>query len=135
VNGQWLQGDHLVIALGCESRPELVPGLAEHGFNLYDVESVERLAGRLETFRRGRVVLAIAGLPYKCPPAPYEAIMLLDDMFRRRGVRDDVTLTFSTLQPALLPNAGPPGHQRMVEELGKRDIAFHVKRPVTTDAS
>ncbi len=38
-------------------------------------------------FGGGRVVVTVAALPYKCPAAPYEAALLLDDELRRRGLR------------------------------------------------
>ncbi|MGB6639505.1 MAG: FAD-dependent oxidoreductase, partial [Thermoanaerobaculia bacterium] len=41
--GQTLEFDYLVVALGAESRPDMVPGLAEHAHNLYDAESIPGL--------------------------------------------------------------------------------------------
>jgi sulfide:quinone oxidoreductase len=125
-----LDGDFLVIALGAEPRADLAPGLSQHGVDLFDVASVETLAQRVAAFDHGAVGVVIAGLPYKCPPAPYEATLLLEDTFRRRGVRDRVALAFTTLQPALLPNAGPPGHARMVQEFTRRGVTYHVGRAV-----
>jgi sulfide:quinone oxidoreductase len=84
---------------------ERVAGLAEHGFTVYDAASVERAAKVVARLDRGHVVMAIAGVPYKCPPAPYEAMMLLDAHFRSRGIRGETTLQLTTMQPALLPNA------------------------------
>ncbi|MGH2400122.1 MAG: FAD-dependent oxidoreductase, partial [bacterium] len=78
--------DHLVIALGAESRPDLVPGFSSAVFNLYDAADVERLAARVKSFAAGRVVIGILGVPYKCPPAPYEAALLLHDLFEQRGL-------------------------------------------------
>ncbi len=123
-------GDYMVIALGAESRPDLIPGLTEHGHDLYNASSTEKLAEAVARFPEGRILLSIAGLPYKCPPAPYEAVMLLEDTFRTRGLKDRVSLTFTTMQPQLLPNAGPPGHARMAEELERKGIAWHVKKNV-----
>jgi sulfide:quinone oxidoreductase len=125
-----IDGDFLVVALGAEPAPERVQGLAEHAFNLYDAASVAAAAPRIAALEAGHVVVAIAGLPYKCPPAPYEATMLLDDAFRRRGVRDRVRLSFTTLQPMLLPNAGPEGARWMAEQLDERGIEHHVGRKV-----
>ncbi|MBI4544608.1 MAG: NAD(P)/FAD-dependent oxidoreductase [Gemmatimonadetes bacterium] len=124
------EADYIVVALGAEPRPERVPGLEEHGFNLYDAASVEAAARRLADLDGGRIAVAIAGLPYKCPPAPYEAAMLLDDRFRERGLRSRFHIFFSTLQPALLPNAGPEGARWVAEQFGIRGIEHHVSRKV-----
>jgi len=123
-----LRGDHLVVALGAEPRPDLIPGLAEHAINLYDPDSVEAGAPAVTSLREGRVAVVIAGVPYKCPPAPYEAVLMLDDHFRRRGVRDRIELTFTTLQPGLFPNAGPEGARWIGEQLDRRGIHWEVGR-------
>jgi sulfide:quinone oxidoreductase len=36
----------------------------------------------------GTIVIGVAGIPYKCPPAPVEFVFLLDDYLRARGMRD-----------------------------------------------
>lgn len=125
-------GDYLVVALGAEPRPDMVPGLVGQAdaCNLYDLTSVTAAAPRIKALERGRVVICIAGLPYKCPPAPYEAALLLHEHFRSRGVRDAIDMTLTTLQPALLPNAGPEGARWMGEELTRRGIAYATGRKV-----
>jgi sulfide:quinone oxidoreductase len=125
-----LDGDHLVVALGAEPRPDLVPGLAENAHDLYDAASIPSLADALAALERGRIALVIAGGPYKCPPAPYECALLLDEDLRRRGLRDRVSLSVSTFQPLLLPNAGREGSAWLGERLAERGIDFAVGRKV-----
>jgi sulfide:quinone oxidoreductase len=67
-----LAADYMVLALGAESRPDLVPGLVEHGHNAWDVAGVPVLKAAVDAFDRGSIVIAIAGMPYTCPPAPFE---------------------------------------------------------------
>lgn len=117
-----------MVALGAEPRADLVPGLTEHGVNLYDPEAVRAAAPCVAALDAGRVIVCLAGLPYKCPPAPFEAAMLLDAAFRRRGVREAIPITVITLQPALLPAAGPAGHAWLAGELERRGIEFRVGR-------
>ena len=93
-----LQADHLVVALGAVARPDLVPGLVEHAHNVWDPAGVPGLAEALSGFSRGHLAVVIAGVPYTCPPAPFECTMLLDDHLRGRGVRSDVRMTVVTLQ-------------------------------------
>jgi len=66
-----LSADHLVIALGAVSRPDLVPGLVEHGHDVWAFADVPAAARAFAEFGGGRVVVLVAGAPYPCPPAPY----------------------------------------------------------------
>jgi len=118
--------DYLVVALGAEPRPDLVPGLAEHGHDLYDAESIPALARAVADFDGGTILILIAGVPYKCPPAPFETALLLDERLRERGMRDRTTLAVNTVQPLLLPNAGRQGSAWLGEQLATRGIAWQV---------
>jgi sulfide:quinone oxidoreductase len=125
-----LQGDHLIVALGAESRPDLVPGLAEHGHNVYDPAAIPALATAIAAFTGGRIVIAICGVPYKCPPAPYECAMLLDAHLRERGLRDRTSIDVVTLQPILLPNVGQQGSTWLGDQLSARGIGFSTGKAV-----
>ena len=125
-----LEGDYLVVALGARSQPGLVPGLAEHAHNAWDVEGVAPLEAALARLTGGRVVVIIAGVPYTCPPAPYECAMLLDDHLRQDGRRARVELQVVTLQPMLLPNAGRAGSDWLAGQLAARGIGFETGRRV-----
>lgn len=126
-----LEADYLIVALGAEPRADRVAGFGEHGYNLYDLADVERLAALLRETLPRHVVVSILGKPYKCPPAPYEAILLLEEAFRDRKVRDEVELTFTTFQPALLPNAGEEGHRRLAALFEERGITWHTGRKIS----
>ena len=123
-----LAADYLVIALGARPRADLVPGLSDHAHNAWETEGVAPLKSALDRLERGRVAIVIAGVPYSCPPAPYECAMLLDDHLRQRGVRERVELSVTTLQPMLLPNAGKAGSEWLAGQLAARDIGFAVGR-------
>lgn len=147
---QRLEWDYLVVALGAQPRPDLVPGLAQapNAFNLYDPEGALAAGRHLATMTGGRVVVAILGLPYKCPPAPYEAALLVDEYLRRRGGetggaaaerpaegsargrgdRSAFTIAVYTPQPGSLPVAGPAGCQAIESSLALRQVAFHPNR-------
>src|SRR5579884_3057404 len=99
IDGQALTGDSLIISLGAELAPETVPGLAQAGSNLYTLEGMEALYKVLSTWTRGTLALVVAGLPYKCPAAPYEAAMLLEYSFRKRKIREQVTLDLYAGEP------------------------------------
>lgn len=120
--------DHLVVALGAEPRPDLVPGFSAASFNMYDAEDVERLHARLSELRKGRIAIGIFGLPFKCPPAPYEAAMLLDHWFRQRGIRSEIDLRVFTPQPMTLPVAGKEASTVLQRLLEERDIVLSLGR-------
>jgi sulfide:quinone oxidoreductase len=119
-----LAGDYLIVALGAELAPHAVQNFVGLGYNLYEVGDVERLAERLQTFTRGRLAIGILGLPYKCPPAPYEAAFLLHDLFVTRKVREAIEMTLFTPQPTALPVAGPEASRLVEERLRAKGIQF-----------
>src|SRR5687768_16521145 len=45
--------DRLVVALGAEPRPDLVPGFSTAAFNMYNADDAERLHARLSELRSG----------------------------------------------------------------------------------
>jgi NADH dehydrogenase, FAD-containing subunit len=123
VGGRTLEGDHLVVALGAVPRPDLVPGLAEHAHDVWDPAGVPALRDALAAFAGGRIAILIAGVPYTCPPAPYECAMLLHDHLAERGLRARTELSVATVQPLLLPNAGKEGSAWLASRLEERGIA------------
>lgn len=95
--------DVLVIALGAALDVGATPGLADVGREFYSLAGAERLAAELATFDAGTIVIGVLGLPYKCPPAPWEAALQLHDFLLRRCVRDAVTIRAVSPAPAPLP--------------------------------
>jgi sulfide:quinone oxidoreductase len=126
----WIEADHLVVALGAEPRPDLVPGLAEHGHNVWEAAAVPALKQALDGLDEGTIAIVIAGVPYTCPPAPYECAMLLDDHLREQGRRDRIRLAVATVQPLLMPNAGADGSRWLGEQLDARQIEHQTGRKV-----
>ena len=102
--GERLGYDYLVMATGAFADPTLLPGLSEDSFNFHTgLHDSSRTWEALQRFRAGRVVIAIAGVPHKCPPSPNEAAFMVDELYRRRGLRDKVELTFVTPYPRAYP--------------------------------
>jgi sulfide:quinone oxidoreductase len=86
--GGSLEWDYLVIATGARLVPDQIPGLAEGSFDFYSLSGAERLAQELVRFRGGKIKVGIAGIPYKCPPAPVEFTFMVDGYLREHGLRD-----------------------------------------------
>ena len=119
-----LRWDHLVIALGADLDATQVPGLAEAARTFYTVEGAQRLAPELAGFSQGDIAILIPRVPFKCPPAPYEAAMLLHHAFARRGLLGSVRLAMYTAEGAPMATAGPEMGQFIKGELAQRSIAY-----------
>jgi sulfide:quinone oxidoreductase len=117
--------DFLVISLGAVLAPQKIPGLTENGFNLYDHDQLSEIHNKLENIDSGKIAISIMGMPYKCPPAPFEASLLIDSMLRKRGVRDSVQIDFYSPAPITLPAAGPDVSKEILELVNSEKITFH----------
>lgn len=130
VGDQTLRGDAIVVALGAEYAPQAIPGLAEAGLCIYTLAGATAIREALERFESGRLAVLTATPAYKCPAAPYEAALLVDDFLRKRGRRDKVTMDFYAAEPGPMMVAGPSvsaGVRGMVEAQG---IGYHPERQV-----
>jgi sulfide:quinone oxidoreductase len=116
--------DYLVIALGAELAPEKVPGF-ESAFHMYTLEDAKKLRDALSSFRGGSIRLIVSSTPFKCPPAPYEAAMLIDDYLRSKGLRDKSDIQIFTPEPLPMPIAGPEVGNTVVSMLNEKRIGFH----------
>ncbi len=123
-----LHWDHLVVALGADLDLTKVPGLAEAAHTFYTVEGAQRLKAVLERFPGGDLAILIPKVPFMCPPAPYEAAMLLHHAFERRGFTDIARVAIYTAEGAPMPTAGPEMGQYIKGELARRGIAFHPQK-------
>ena len=131
-----IEYDHLVVALGAELAPELVPGLAEGAYDLFDDAAIPTLKAAVEGMTEGTLIVAIASVPFKCPPAPYEYALLLDDMLRRRKVRQAVRLALTTPEPQPMPTAGKAVGDQMKALLAERGIEYETQhKPRAVDAA
>jgi sulfide:quinone oxidoreductase len=116
-SGQNLRYDYLIVATGSVPNPKAIPGLSEAALNFHtSPEESKRVWDTIQQFDGGHLIVGIAGVPHKCPPSPNEAAFLIDDYFRKRGIRDKVKLTFLTPYPRPYP-AEPMS--RVVEPLFK----------------
>jgi sulfide:quinone oxidoreductase len=125
------EADFLVVALGADYDFDATPGLAEGGDEFYSVGGAERLSELLPTFSQGRAIVGVCGAPFKCPPAPSEAALLLHDHLSARGVRDDCEI--SIVMPFGSPVPPSPDTSRaLVAAFAERDIEFVPDRRVSS---
>jgi sulfide:quinone oxidoreductase len=121
--------DVLVLALGADYDLAATPGLAEAGNEFYSVAGTQALREVLPTFTAGTAIVGVCGAPFKCPPAPSEAAILLDGYLRERGVRDDVTIRLVIPFGTPVPPS-PDTSAALVAEFARRGIRFVPERRV-----
>lgn len=118
-SGTELRYDYLVLATGSRTMMEEVPG-AEGAHDFYTMKGAKRLFQALKEFTGGTILLGVAGIPYKCPPAPVEFMFLLDDYLRGRGIRDKSTIKL--LSPINRALTVEPASKLVEPILAERDI-------------
>ncbi|MEX2244897.1 MAG: FAD-dependent oxidoreductase [Fimbriimonadaceae bacterium] len=129
------QADYLIVALGADLNMSAVPGLAEHAESFFTTKDAEKLHKRLQEFQKGNIVVLVPRSPFKCPPSPYEAAMLLDDFFAQKGIHEGVRVSVWSLEGAPMATAGPEIGATVVGLLKDRGIEFHPrKRTVSVEA-
>jgi sulfide:quinone oxidoreductase len=94
VGGERLAYDQLVLATGSRIVPEAIEHFGAEARHFYTAEAAADLRAALDRFEGGRIVVGIAGMPYKCPPAPLEVTFLIDTELRERGLREKTTIDF-----------------------------------------
>jgi sulfide:quinone oxidoreductase len=93
-DGLPLAYDYLVLATGSRILPEAIEHFDTEAHHFYSAEAALKLRKALDAFKGGRIVVAIAGMPYKCPPAPLEVSFLIESELRDRGLRDKSEVHF-----------------------------------------
>lgn len=122
--------DVLVVGLGAEYDISATPGLAEGGYEFYSIAGALRVREMLPSFTGGRVVIGILGQPFKCPPAPCEAAMLMDDWLVGRGIRATSEITLISPWGVPIPPS-PEGSKAILDRFAERGIVFAKDRVIT----
>jgi sulfide:quinone oxidoreductase len=130
-DGGVYEADYLVVALGADYDLDATPGLAEGPNEFYSVAGAAELAEVLPSFSGGRAVVGVCGAPFKCPPAPSEAALLLDEYLAARGIRDECEI--SIVIPFSTPVPPSPETSRALEAaFAERGIEFVAGRRVAS---
>ena len=120
--------DKLLVALGAELAPGLVPGWEGVALNAYTLEGADQIHRALAAFSGGRIAIVIASLPFKCPAAPYEIAMLVRETVARRGLA--ATVAVYTPETLPMPTAGPAVGEALRGMLGQAGIEYHPRHTV-----
>jgi sulfide:quinone oxidoreductase len=126
---QTINYDFIVIATGARYDYDSIPGLKQGTDNFYSLESAIELKKKINSFKSGRIVVGVSSMPYKCTPAPLEAVFMLNDYFTQRGIRDKVQIEYVYPMPMAFPDSGISDIAlKMFSEKGiKSNLGFMLK--------
>jgi len=126
---QRISADALVIALGAELASDAIPGFQQYAHNVYDPQAIPRAAEALQELQGGKLLIGVFGVPYKCPPAPYEMALLIRETLEARGVKASIEVF--TPQPVSMPLLGQAGCDIIESRLADNGITFLPNRKAT----
>lgn len=86
--------DLLVLATGSHIQMDEVPGFAQGAETFFSLDGAKKMLRAVQSFTGGDIVVDVALLPHKCPVAPLEITLMLDDYFRKKGLRDKVNIHY-----------------------------------------
>ncbi len=127
IDSSELSYDYLIVALGADYALEEIPGFQQYAHHIYDLDSAVKFRDAVDSIPNGgTLAIGISRLPFKCPVAPYEAALLLEDHFRKNG--KSVNVQFFTPEAHPLPAAGPVLGKQVERMLAGRGIKYHPKK-------
>jgi sulfide:quinone oxidoreductase len=97
-DGSMLQADAVIAAPGLATDPTAIPA-GPRTFAIWEIEAAAVAQKALSSLVEGRVVIGIASLPYRCPPAPYGLAIALKALVQAQGKAIDVVLTTPESRP------------------------------------
>lgn len=119
-------GDYLVVSLGAQPSPELTPGFAEAAHTPYTLDGAMRLRDSLREFKGDRIIVVVTGLPYRCPAAPYETVIMIHAYLKERGLREKTDLQMISPEGMPMGTAGPEMAQAVKSMMAERGIPYRV---------
>jgi sulfide:quinone oxidoreductase len=121
--------DYLVLATGARLAFADLNGLNEFDgdgqwYHFYSAEGALELRQALHEFAGGRIVIAIGGIPYRCPPAPLEFTFLLDEWLHKRGLRERTEIRYLFPLSRVFPIESVA--EAVTPMLEERDVHYNV---------
>ena len=124
--------DKLVVALGAELGSDEIPGLETYGHNVYSLDGAVKLKDAIDNFQGGTIAVGVSRTPFKCPAAPYEFSLLLEE--RMRQAKKNAEIQLFTPEPHPVPAAGTVIGKQVERLLVSRGIKYLPKtKPVKVE--
>ena len=122
-SGRVYEYDYLVIATGSQLDFDAVPGLREGAHHFYDLEGALKLRDAIDAFQGGKIVINV-NAPHKCPVAPLEVTLMLEEYLNGRGLNGKFQITYT--YPIGRPHALEPVATWTQAEFERRGIVPHI---------
>lgn len=135
--GTNLPYDFLVLATGADMRSDEIDGLGEHAETIWTPKEMSHLGTRLHELRSKaksgarQSVLFLVPPNNKCSGPLYEMVFMLETWLRREGVRDNVDISYSTVESSFIQAFGPRLHEVVVDEFAQRGIRGYLAETST----
>ena len=134
VGRETIDADYLVVSLGAQLAPERVPGLMAAGHNLYSLEgsiAVRDFCRALGREPKGtKLAVLVAGMPFKCPAAPYEAAMLLAHHAQNKHTEARTSISLYSPEQGPMGVAGPVVSAGVEGMVAQRGVDYYPKHQV-----
>jgi len=124
------ESDVIIVAMGAEYDIMATPGLSEVGNEFYSMAGAEKLSELIPQFTSGHAVVGVTSAPFKCPPAPSEAALMLHDYLIKKGVRNNCTISLVIPFGVPIPPS-PDSSSVLIHSFEERGIRFIPNRKVT----
>ena len=135
-DGSRLKYDYLVVSTGASMRPEEIPGMTEYANTIFTPPEMQKfgiaLNKAVENARGGQKqkVLFIVPPNNKCSGPLYEIVQMTDVWLRRKKVRENVSITWTTFESGYIQAFGPRLNEAVTMEFEKRGIEGHKEHVV-----
>lgn len=135
-NGHQQPFDYLVIATGAGMRPSEVPGFAEHASTIWGFHDSLRLGTTIEQMiskaKSGQKQHVLFNVPdgNKCAGPLYEIVFMFESYLRRKKVRHQFRITWTTFEHSYIAAFGPKLHEVTEKEFADRGIEAHTETHV-----
>lgn len=107
-NGDTIQYDMMIVALGLQLYWDKVPGLAEslrdpntQVCSIYGPDTVTQVYDRIKKTKPGTAIFTFPNSPVKCPGAPQKIAYIAEDYFRKNKIRNDINVVYNTALPVI----------------------------------
>ncbi|PSN84458.1 hypothetical protein B9Q13_02505 [Candidatus Marsarchaeota G2 archaeon ECH_B_SAG-G16] len=119
--GKLFTYDYLIIALGAE-----VP-IAPH---FWSIEGFSQFQKEAVNFKGGKLVIAVEGIPYRCPPAPFDIAYRLKRYFESKSLNVQTIILHPEAKPLIA--VGEEVHKKLIQGIEREGIelkaAYHIKK-------
>ncbi|KAK6113558.1 hypothetical protein QQG55_52130 [Brugia pahangi] len=121
-DGTKINYELLIVAAGLEVRFDLIQNLPQalsdpNVCSIYRADLAQKTQKCLYAFNKGRAIFTLPNAPIKCSGAAQKICYLADEIFRKRGIREQIHLTFNTFSSDIFD---VPKYARALNEIVKK---------------